>query len=239
MKLYYENDLTRASLSVTNSTERAESIIHPFRGYNLQFNAQTAEITAQWMDGDFALVSALIVTDCAAQCITVSLENNGEYVYSDDLYPKLDGIAVLQFARPYTITKIVITFANMPSGNYTVGKLYVGGMIEFPRFVWGSVQDKLNIPSQATRTMNSQVYGVKKATYNSFSAKWTRINNTTRLLMQEYAHNVQTVVPHFIAPYDVDQFPPMYVVLNSVGSFVKRQEPGFYWDTDLAWEEAK
>jgi hypothetical protein len=239
MKLYYENDLTRATLSVTDSDERAEAVIHPFRGYNLRFNARNASIAAQWNNGDFALASALIVTDCAAENIRAVFENNGAAVDSYNFPPKRDGIVIIQLAETRQATKVTLYLENMPSGDCTIGKVYVGGTLEFPRFVWGSAQEKLTIPAQATRTMNAQIYGVKKATYTGFSAKWSRVNNNTRLLMQEYANNVQTVVPHFIAPYDVAQFPPLYGVLSGVGGFIKRQEPDFYWDADLAWEEVK
>jgi hypothetical protein len=65
------------------------------------------------------------------------------------------------------------------------------------------------------------------------------LTNDERLGILNYVSYVQTTEPHFIEPYDIDGYTPMYVTISSVGDLSKRSENGFFWDwASTSWREA-
>jgi hypothetical protein len=57
--------------------------------------------------------------------------------------------------------------------------------------------------------------------------------------MAEYIDAVQYVEPHLVEAYNAEEWPPLYGVLTDAGGFKKRDEAGFYFDTSMAWKEAR
>jgi hypothetical protein len=63
------------------------------------------------------------------------------------------------------------------------------------------------------------------------------LDNDIRLKLEAYANIVQYSEAHFIEPYYVDEYPPMYAVLSKFDEFKKRKDAPWKWDWSAAWEE--
>jgi hypothetical protein len=86
------------------------------------------------------------------------------------------------------------------------------------------------------------VFGIRRKTLNKFSVNFPRITAEEREIILKYIESVLNIEPHIIDPYcgARDKFPPMYATLNiSENSMQKLNENGFFYSTNLTWQEAR
>jgi hypothetical protein len=122
-----------------------------------------------------------------------------------------------------------------------LGHLFLGQKTELPRFS-PEPTSGTTLNSTASRSFGGQVYGIRRRSLDSFAVNFPRINTCERKVIKEYVNAVLTTEPHIIDPYPEarDEFPPMYVTLNTNEvSLTKRNEDGFYYTGNLSWQEAK
>jgi len=134
------------------------------------------------------------------------------------------------------VSGITLTLSTMEA-NLEVGILFVGRRIELPLFNIG-FKYKLNVNSKAERTRYGVVYGSKKSSLKSFEVSFSDVDNSRRLVMEDYIDTVQYVQPHLVEPYETPEYPPVYATLTDAGGFDK-DEHGFRWNTALSYMEAK
>jgi hypothetical protein len=239
-RIYYKNLLKDAAIDANPLIEGyvASNLVHDYRRIICMFSAKDAVITAQWSSPYAQDIEAICIADCNATNIHVKLENQSISQFEADFAPLPSGIQILILPNAIqTASKLTLTLSDMDSSGYQCGKIYAGPVLYLPRFDAGSAKETINITSSANRTRGGQVYGIKNINYRTFSASWSFLKNSDRTNIINYINNVQTVVPHFVEPYDTD-YDPLYCVLNDPGSFTRRKENGMTWSGALTWDEA-
>ena len=84
------------------------------------------------------------------------------------------------------------------------------------------------------------VYGVKYQPVRTFSASWDLLEDMDRRSLERYMLDVQTVIPHFIAPVKERYYiPPMFASLSEDKLANKKHTRSWRWESfDLTWMEA-
>jgi hypothetical protein len=237
MYVYYDNHL-RASASLTASPLASGytpgDLYHPFLARDVLFTGNTATITATWGAGNYLDAVALCAAAFSQAQITIK-NSAGTTVFT----------GTLNYSGPVTVFRLpqaiqtsslqIIVYAAAP---VDIGYLFAGLRTEFPRFIV-KPSSGLAVTGKAESTDNGQVYGLKRPVLRTLSVAWENIDDDTRRRMEEYISAVQFVEPHIIEPYDTPEFPPLYGALTEGGSFPKRDRPGFWYDTNMSWTEAR
>jgi hypothetical protein len=124
--------------------------------------------------------------------------------------------------------------------NIRLGYLFIGTALHLPRFLTMPAKN-IQLRSEGARTFGGQTIGIPQDTLQSFAVNYARINNAERKLFDAYINSVQTVVPHIIDPYPQahKEFEPFFATVAEYGDMEKREETGFFWDLNIAWQEAK
>ncbi|MDR1352997.1 MAG: hypothetical protein LBK05_06925, partial [Treponema sp.] len=73
-------------------------------------------------------------------------------------------------------------------------------------------------------------------TLEALSLQWKRVTDGERRAMREYIDEVQLHLNHYISPYEGTD---LYVTIAEAGKWRKHDGNGFYWDTDISYEEAR
>jgi hypothetical protein len=84
------------------------------------------------------------------------------------------------------------------------------------------------------------IYGVKYPPTRTFSASWDLLEDADRRVLERYMMDMQTAVPHFIAPVIENCFiPPMFAALSEDKLPNKKHARSWRWESfDLTWMEA-
>jgi hypothetical protein len=153
-----------------------------------------------------------------------------------------DHITIFEFNETLFIDGFTLTLEGIEGGDpLYLGHLFLGIKTVLPRFAVGP-NTGIMLTGEASRSFSGQVYGMKRITLDSFSANFPRITAEESRTIKDYIKAVQNVEPHIIDPYAGarSDFPPMYATLNiNEASMTKRDEDGFYYTCQMAWQEAR
>jgi hypothetical protein len=234
--VYYRNALKSAALSASpvEAGFLTADLAHPFLSRRLAFSAPEALIAASWGAGVF--LDALALADCRfTQARVVAAAGPGEPLLDRWWYPQGAGVNIFRFpgALPCGELRLEL-YGDEP---LSAGYLFAGMGTAFPRFSPGPGMS-LEVSGGAERTARGQVYGLSWPAAETFSASFPGVGAADRRAMEDYIRAVGYAVPHVIEPYDPGVYPPLYAALTEAGSFKKRSENGFFYDTSMAWKEA-
>lgn len=236
-KIYYKNKLPRTvHLTAPYLSEKFElsDLYHPFLLRYVEFYENETTITIEFNLSEF-IDSIAIVNSNFLQANIYIIDNQDILAYNGVLN-RQGSISILRLPDKYACAKIIIELYG--NEHIEIGYLFTGEVSEFSRFL-PAPDMSININSKAETTSTGLTYGLKYPTTQNFKASFNRIDNEERLSIIEYISEVQFITPHIIAPYDAPEFPPFYGVLTDAGSFPKRNEPGFFFDTSLEYKETR
>jgi hypothetical protein len=234
--VYYRNALKNAALIEAEPLVEGINPIdlyHPFLSRGVTFTAETALITARWGAENF--IDSVCLADCAFTQARVTVKQQGDTLFAGWMYPQGKNSA---FTLPSVLPCDDLTVEIFRNAAVSVGWMFAGLRTLFPRF---QVTPKTGreVTGNAERTEGGQVYGLKWPVLETLEVSFARIDRDTRREMAEYIDAVQYVEPHMIEAYNTEGWPPLYGVLTGAGDFPKRDEAGFYFDTTMAWKEAR
>jgi hypothetical protein len=234
--VYYKNALKTAMLIeaaplVTGVSP--QDVYDPFLSRPLVFTSPEAAITAKWGVGNY--IDSVCLADCLFTQAKITVKQQGAAVFTGWKYPQGKHSA---FALPSILPCDELAVEIYGGGNISLGWMFAGLRTLFPRF---QVKPKtgLEVTGSAARTETGQVHGIKRVTLKTLEAAFARVNRDERRQMEEYIDTVQYIEPHLVEAYNPEEWPLLYGVLTSAGDFPKRDEPGFYFDTSMAWKETK
>jgi hypothetical protein len=234
--VYYKNALvTAASLQASPLETGIEpgDLRHPFLSRRVFFTATAATIIATWGTGNY--IDSVCLVDCAFTQARITVKQQGNTLFSGWMYPQGKNST---FTLPGVTACDELTVEIHGSAAISVGWMFAGLRTLFPRF---QVQPKTGreVSGSADRTENGQVYGLKWPVFETLEVSFARIDMDARRAMMEFIETVQFVEPHLVEAYNTEVWPLLYGVLTSAGDFSKRDEAGFYFDTTMAWKEAR
>lgn len=233
--IYYKNALKDAALINAEPLVAGMNpvdLYHPFLSRCVTFTAGTARIQARWGADNF--IDSVCLAACLFTQARITVKRGGAVMYDGWVYPQGKNSA---FSLPSILPCEELTVEIYAASAVSVGWMFAGLRTLFPRFQTAPKTVR-EVTGSAERTENGQVYGLKQPVLGTFEASFARIDKATLRAMEEYINAVQYVEPHLIEPYNTEEWPPLYGVLTGAGDFPKRDEPGFYFDTTLAWKEA-
>jgi hypothetical protein len=234
--VYYKNALKTAVNIEASPLEQGidpVDLYHPFLSRRAAFTSNTASIKVIWGAGNY--IDSICLADCFFTQARVTVKHGGATQYDGWMYPRGKHSA---FALPSITPCDELTVTIYGGVPVSVGWMFAGLRTLFPRF---QVKPKTGreVSGNAERTENAQVYGLKRPVLETLEVSFARIDIDTRREMTEYIDAVQFVEPHLIEAYNADVWPPLYGALTSAGDFPKRDGAGFYFDTSMAWREAR
>lgn len=235
MKIYYQNALKTADLTVTNliSGEAAEDLLQQDLERTITCNSPTSLITAVWDIKTVRVADTLFVSNTNALQGTLRLYDQNQ-VLVQTIAMALDRRNNKIEFPPVAVGKLELTL-EASGENLTVGLVFLDLGITLPRFVVGvDMSDELR--GTGGRSDGGQTNGINAVTLETFTASWTRITEGERALMRRYINDVQFSGNHYISPYaGMD----VYMAIAEAGKFTKHDGNGFYWDTTIKYMEAK
>ncbi|MDR3355611.1 MAG: hypothetical protein LBO04_00275 [Spirochaetaceae bacterium] len=233
--VYYRNALKNAAAIEAAPLEEGvdpADLYHPFLSRRVYFTAAEAVITASWGAGNF--IDSVCLAACVFTQARITVKEQGETLFSGWMYPQGKNSA---FTLPSIMPCDELTVEIFAGAPVSVGWMFAGLRTLFPRFQIAP-KTGLEVTGSAERTEGGQVYGLKRPTLETLDVSFARIDRDTRRAMAEYIDAVQFVEPHLIEAYNAEVWPLLYGVLTGAGDFSKRDGPGFYFDTTMAWKEA-
>jgi hypothetical protein len=201
----------------------------------VKFTGLSTVITAAWVINHYADSLAIIGSNWTSGVLTVN--SQGVNVINNMPIQRRGDNTVIKFGGMFMISSMTLTLNSVPDNLY-VGVLWIGRRLELPRFRTGMKYNR-NVLSQTGKTKYGIAYGIKKPTIRGFDVTIEDIDNAKKLMLENYIDYVQYVTPHLIEPYEAPEFEPIYGTLTSGGSFDKRDDTGFRWNTALSYEESK
>jgi hypothetical protein len=236
LAVYYRNALPDAAyIEASPLLEGINPIdlYHPFLSRRVVFSADEAVITATWGAGSH--IDSVCLAECAFTQARITVRRQGEAVFEGWMYPQGRHSA---FTLPEILPCEELAVEIYGGGPVSVGWMFAGLRTLFPRFQV-SPKTALEVTGDGEWTENGQVYGLKRPVTRSLEVSFGRIDMETRRVMEEYIEAVQYVEPHLIEAYNTEAWPLLYGALTAAGDFPKRDEAGFYFDTTMAWKEAR
>jgi hypothetical protein len=236
LAVYYKNALkTAVNIEAAPLEDGINTIdlYDAFLSRRAAFASNTATITVTWGAGNH--IDSVCLADCFFTQARVTVKRSGAVMYDGWMYPQGKHSA---FALPSITPCDELTVTIYGGAAISVGWMFAGLRTLFPRF---QVKPKTGreVCGSAERTENGQVYGLKWPPLETLEVSFARIDIETRRDMAEYIEAVQFVEPHLIEAYNAELWPLLYGALTSAGDFSKRDEAGFYFDTSMAWKEAR
>jgi hypothetical protein len=236
LAVYYKNALKTA---VNIDAAPLEAGINPIDLYDaflsrrVAFTSNTALITVTWGAGNY--IDSVCLADCFFTQARVTVKRGGAVQYDGWMYPQGRHSA---FALPSIMPCDDLAVEIHSGAAVSVGWMFAGLRTLFPRF---QVKPKTGheVGGSAERTENGQVFGLKWPIMETLEVSFARLDIETRRDMTEYIEAVQFVEPHLIEAYNAEVWPLLYGALTSAGDFSKRDDAGFYFDTSMAWKEAR
>jgi len=237
MNVYVENILPLAqSLTAASMKDgyAADTLHDEVLSNGIVCTGNNTVIEAAWVINCYADTIAILGSNWTIGRLTVV--SQGVPVVNDREITSRGKHTIIKLPQLYMVTGIILEL-NTAENNLEVGILFVGRRTELPLFNIG-FKYKLNVNSTAERTRYGVVYGTKKSSLRSFEVSFSDVDNSRRLVMEDYIDTVQYVQPHLVEPYESPEYPPIYATLTDAGGFDK-DFYGFRWDTALSYMEAK
>jgi hypothetical protein len=234
--IYFNNRLKDTSELTADNVANLYSVYDLYNDYfnkGVLFNVATAVVTAKW--NNEINLEHIIVADTNADLIQVEAYLAGQKII-ERVVENNNLINIIKLSEMHKCNQIVLTLIGQ--NNIYCGKVWYGAAMELPRFL---IEPDYNfgLTSKSARSSGGQATGVQQPNLSKFDVAFERISNIDRAKMELYINTVQYTEPHFIEPYFMPEFPPMYATLVSAGKFSKRDEAGFWWDTGLSWQQAR
>jgi hypothetical protein len=236
MKVYYQNALKTASLSVTNlvSGEVQSDLIQQDLERTVNCSANSSVITATWTAEAARAADALFISNTNALLGTLKLYNQ-----SGALTRAL-AIGLGKWNNKITfpsqaVGKIELTLQSPVGTKLYAGMVFLALGLTLPRFVVGvDMSDETR--GTGGRSDGGQSWGMDGVNLETIALSWKRVTNEERRIFRRYINDVQLHLNHYISPYDgID----MYVTITGAGTWTKHDGNGFYWDTNIKYEEAR
>jgi len=243
MNVYPVNALEACSLNSPQKESYAllRDLHNRYLDYQVDFNRHEIELSGQW--------DRAIPVDCFIIANTNAISGTIKYLAGNDVLFEKD-LIINEFINIYSIVneygiiqkKSIDHFLLTLKGNenISIGLIYIGETWVLPRFL---IKPKkyLQLRNENGRTFSGQAMGIPVETLIAFSVQFARIDNLNKKLCDNYINGVQTVIPHIIDPYPKahDEFEPFFATVSDYGEQEKREEDGFYWNFNIAWQEAK
>jgi hypothetical protein len=236
LAVYYKNALKEAAFITASPLAEGfepRDLYHPFLSRRVLFTSNTAVISAGWGEGCY--VDSVCLADCSFTQARITVKHEGAVAYSGWFYPLWKNST---FALPAIMPCGELTLEIYGGEVISAGWMFAGLRTLFPRFNSAPSTGR-EAAGSGERTEGGQVYGLKRPGLETLDVSFKRIDSRTRRDMTEYIEAVQYVEPHMVEAYNAEEWPPMYAALTDAGDFPKRDEAGFYFDTSMAWREAK
>jgi hypothetical protein len=236
LAVYYKNALKtayRIQADTVVAGTQAEDLYHPFLSRAVKFDSNAAAITVTWGAGNF--IDSVCLAGCAFTQARVTVKHQNETLFAGWMYPQGKNSA---FILPSILPCDTLAVEIFDSSPVSVGWMFAGIRTLFPRFQTAPKTGR-EVTGSAERTDGGQVYGLKMPVLETLEVSFARVNLETRREMAEYIDAAQYMEPHLIEAYNTERWPLLYGVLTSAGDFQKRDEAGFYFDTAMAWKEAR
>jgi hypothetical protein len=227
------NELKKADpVDVSNLTGAySASLLYNDIGFDgILCTGTQAKITAEWKSGTFFDSIALLSSNFVNAEAALVFNDNTTWSKSYAREP------IFYLGNKKSVKKLTLTvYANTP---VIIGEMFCSPVWELPLF---KIQPSYEYKSTGAVEWadTGAVYGTSKIRQKTMSVIFERITNEQRLLLEEYIDIADVFNPHIIAPYDAPEFAPFFGVLEDHGGFAKRNENGFFWDTQLSWREVK
>ncbi|MDR2658766.1 MAG: hypothetical protein LBC27_02090 [Spirochaetaceae bacterium] len=234
--VYYKNALkTAVNIEASPLAEGIDpaDLYHPFLSRRVYFTSPDVLISVAWGAENF--IDSVCLVDCAFTQARITVKRQGAAVFDGWMYPQGKNSA---FTLPEITPCDELTAEIHGATAVSVSWMFAGLRTLFPRF---QVKPKtvFEVTGSAERTENGQVYGLKRPILETLEVSFARIDIRTRREMIGYIEAVQFVEPHLIEAYNTEIWPLLYGVLTGAGDFQKRSDAGFYFDTTMAWQEAR
>jgi len=242
MNVYMNNELAKTeSLLSANVDEysKMEYLYHPYLELPAEFKSIYAEVTGKWAINNPAQIDSLIIANTNVKTYRIVFyDQNDAEVYDTGLITIFEPIQITKLQEKFLAYSFRATFTA--DGPVSIGLLYIGAEKVFPRFIVAPVKD-MAFRGETNRTMGGQSYGIFQQPLEAFGISFVRIENEVKEMIREYMKAVTNVVPHVVDFYPKahEEFPPMYVTLAEGFSATKREENHFYWNFNLAYQEAR
>ena len=240
MNVYVENILAKAlpdTLTATNKggAYTVDMLHDEVLSNGVVFDEPNTEIAATWGLDHFADTVAILDSNWTLGRLVVISQGT---TVVDKMITSQGKHTIIKLSNLYMVSEINLELNAQGSEKLEIGILFVGRRIELPLFNIG-FKYRLNVNSKAERTRNGVVYGSKKSSLRSFDVTFSDIDNSRRLVMEEYIDTVQYVQPHLVEPYESPEYPPLYATLTDAGGFDKVDDTMFRWNSALSYMEAK
>jgi len=237
MNAYPANALEGAALSSPQraSYSRLEHLRSRHIDHVAEFASEHAEITGSWARP--VECDALIVGNTNALSGSAELLLGGAAVFAAG-FEIAGRITIVPLGLKLAIDGMRVTLDG--SERLHAGLLWVGEAMALPRFLVRPEHGH-ELRGEGGRTFSGQARGVPAETLRTFRAAYARVPGAEARAAIAYADGVQNAVPHVIDPYPEAraEFPPMFATLAEFGGMSKRAENGFFWDFEMAWQEAR
>jgi len=231
MNVYYENEKAGLLSSSTKAGSNINFVYDPMLELRADFISKSVTIGGRYED--YVAVDSLCLgyTNATSyELITEELEVSGIC---------RDRITIHDLKETIFINSFILRLEGLDP--LYLGHLFLGKKVILPRFI---VEPKygINLRGEVSHSSGGQVLGIKRNKLSSFSVNYKRLSLEEKNILESYVNEVQNVQPHIIDPYTEvrQEFPPMYATIsNSNVTFPKRNEPGFYYNGSLSWQEAR
>jgi hypothetical protein len=234
--VYYRNALKNTTIIEAEPLVEGITPIDlydPFLSRRVTFTADSALVRAQWGVGNY--IDSVCLVDCVFTQARVTVKEQAETLFTGWMYPQGSNSA---FTLPSITPCDDLTVEIYGGVNIGIGWMFAGLRTLFPRFQVAP-KTALEVTGSGERTENGQVYGLKWPVLKTLEVSFARIDGKARQAMADFIEDVQYVEPHLIEAYNTEVWPLLYGVLTGGGDFTKRDDAGFYFDTTLAWKEAR
>jgi hypothetical protein len=235
MKVYYQNALKTASLSITNllSGDAPADLPQQDLARTVHCSAVSTTVTASWSVQTTRIADALFISNTNALQGTLRLYNQNQALTRTVNLQLGKWNNKIEFPAQ-AVGKMELSL-QASGQNVYIGTAFLDLGVVLPRFIVGpEMSDKLR--GTGGKSRGGQTVGVEGAALETFSASWKRVSEDERRIMRRYIDEVQFHINHYICPYDgID----MYVTITDAGKWVKHGGAGFYWDTEIKYEEAE
>ena len=242
MNVYPNNQIECMKLDSVPAVVKHSDIkflYHPYLSVTADFQSNIATITGDAEISRQIYCDSIILANTNATMANIKLVgSSGNIIFNSG--PKSFGgdVLIINLDDMAYFKSFELTISG--DKNIYLGLLYFGMKISLPRFLVEPVQN-IDLRNQASRSLGGQSYGLASKPLRSFSAQFMRVIKDDMKTIDNYAEQVQTVVPHFIDPYPEahQSVKPFYATLQNGYDYTKRNENNFFYDFSLSWMEAK